>query len=257
LSADPARTGISVDFDGTLAEIVPVPEEARPLSGATEVLRLLAARFAVMAVVSGRPVSFLADRLSVSTPDNRIQLFGEYGLECRLADGSVSRDPAVEHYLADVAAALREARASAKEGVHVEEKGISLTLNWRRATRYADDTLELADRLAARHALALRRGKMAVELIPRVGRDKGTVVAELFAGLAAGCVLGDDLADLPAFAAAEAIARERPFEAVRVVAMSGEVPPELVAAADLSVEGPAGALSFLRALAAGVRPSAG
>lgn len=53
LRADPGTSGLFLDFDGTLAEIVPDPKQAALVEGAVEVLSALASRFALVAVVSG------------------------------------------------------------------------------------------------------------------------------------------------------------------------------------------------------------
>jgi trehalose 6-phosphate phosphatase len=56
-----ARTAaVCLDFDGTLAPIVDDPNKARPLPGAVELLECLAARFAAVALISGRPADYLA-----------------------------------------------------------------------------------------------------------------------------------------------------------------------------------------------------
>jgi len=254
LTARPDRTGIEVDFDGTLAEIVPDPALAKPLPGATDVLFGLAASFAVTAIVSGRPVGFLVDRLGLGLSSTPLEIFGEYGIEHRNNDGSVSLDPQATRYLDSVASALEQARAAAPPGVVVEEKGISLTLNWRAVPQLAEAAQALAQRLAERHGLAIRTGKMANELVPKVARDKGSVVTALFAGLSAGCVVGDDTGDIPAFKAVTALADDGGFDAVRVVASSPEVPAELVEAADVVVDGPKGALEFLKELSRRARP---
>ena len=249
MTARPDRTGIEVDFDGTLAEIVPDPALATPIVGVTEVLDALAERFAVTAIVSGRPVSFLVDRLDIGASSTPLEIFGEYGIEHRNPDGSVSRDPQAAQYADAVAGAVAEARAAAPLGVIIEEKGISLTLNWRSAPELAEEARALAEQLAERHGLAIRPGKMANELVPKVARDKGSIVTALFAGLSAGCVVGDDVGDIPAFNALTALANDGGFDAVRVVASSPEVPKELIEAADVIVDGPHGALEFLTELA--------
>src|SRR4051812_8239399 len=64
LGAAPARTALLCDFDGTLAPIVDDPAAAGPLPGAVEVLARLSERLGLVAVVSGRPVSFLTAQLS-------------------------------------------------------------------------------------------------------------------------------------------------------------------------------------------------
>src|SRR5213596_722348 len=59
----PERAAVVTDFDGTLAPIVTDPAAARPLAVVPDLLRRLAARFARVAVVSGRPAAFLLDHL--------------------------------------------------------------------------------------------------------------------------------------------------------------------------------------------------
>jgi trehalose 6-phosphate phosphatase len=51
---------LCLDFDGTLSPIVDDPNQARPLPGIVELLSPLAARFTAVAVVSGRPATYLA-----------------------------------------------------------------------------------------------------------------------------------------------------------------------------------------------------
>src|SRR2546427_10447989 len=51
---DPARAGFVLDFDGTLSGIAPTPAEARALPGASAVLATLAARYPLVAILSGR-----------------------------------------------------------------------------------------------------------------------------------------------------------------------------------------------------------
>ena len=55
LAAEPDRSALFLDFDGTLAAIVEDPTAARPLPGVPALLAALAPRFALVAVISGRP----------------------------------------------------------------------------------------------------------------------------------------------------------------------------------------------------------
>ena len=83
--------------------------------------------------------------------------------------------------------------------------------------------------------------------------DKGVALAEYVREVGAGSVLyaGDDLGDLPAFAAVEKL-RSDGTPGVLVCSGSTEV-PELAGRADLSVQGPAGVVAFLTELAEAVR----
>jgi trehalose 6-phosphate phosphatase len=92
-------------------------------------------------------------------------------------------------------------------------------------------------------------GKQSWELRPPVPTDKGTVVVELAAGLQAVCFAGDDTGDLSAFAALARLWAEG-VETLGVAVGGPETPPEVLDAADLVVDGPAGVLDLLEALAA-------
>jgi trehalose 6-phosphate phosphatase len=213
------------------------------------VLARLTARFGVVAVVSGRPVAFLAARLGVGPALSRLRVYGHYGLEHLEPDGSIAYDPLVDDYKGVVAAAVREAHARVPPGAFVEDKGLALTLHWRQAPEAAPAAIELAHEIAEGHGLAIRQGKRAIELVLPVANDKGSVVTSLLAACSAGCVLGDDVGDIPAFTAVDTLAHSGQFTGVRVAVTSAEAPEALLASADFVVEGPAGALGFLDELA--------
>jgi trehalose-6-phosphatase len=99
LGADPAATALVMDFDGTLSEIVPRPDDARPRPEVVPLLLALVDRFAVVGIVSGRPVEFLRTHLPVPG----LALVGQYGLERSVGDDVVA-DPRVEPFVAAVAA---------------------------------------------------------------------------------------------------------------------------------------------------------
>jgi trehalose-phosphatase len=89
LRAQPGSTAVLVDFDGTLAPIVRDREAAVPLPGMVEALTALCDDYALVAVVSGRPVSYLQRHL----PGDLVMV-GLYGLE-RVRDGRLEHHPEV------------------------------------------------------------------------------------------------------------------------------------------------------------------
>ncbi len=218
-------------------------------------LARLTARFGVVAVVSGRPVAFLVERLGIGPALARLGVYGHYGLEHLEPDGSIAYDPLVDDYAGVVAAAIREAHARVPTGAFVEDKGLALTLHWRQAPEAAPAAIELAHEIAEGHGLAIRQGRRAIELVLPVANDKGSVVTSLLAACSAGCVLGDDVGDIPAFTAVDTLAQSRHFAGVRVAVTSPEAPEALIASADFVVEGPAGALGFLDELAKRASPA--
>jgi trehalose 6-phosphate phosphatase len=250
LLENPGASAVLSDFDGTLSPIVADPTGAFPLPEVPGVLGALARRFGVVAVVSGRPVSFLAQRLAAAGPG--VRLFGAYGLEW-IEDGAVRRAPEVEPWRQPVAEVVEAARSAfAGEAVGIEDKEVSVTLHWRQAPGAGDRARDFAQLWARRTGLELQAGRMAVEFRPPVHIDKGSVVERLARGSAAACFAGDDAGDLPAFTALDRLAQEG-TRTVRVAVADEETPPELVAAADMVVWGPVEALDLFRALASRAR----
>jgi trehalose 6-phosphate phosphatase len=237
----PGQAGILVDFDGTLSPIVDDPASAMPLDGARDALDELSRTYKLVAVLSGRPVAFLAPHLPPT-----VVLSGLYGLEV-LKAGRRTDHPqsgAWREVIDDVATL---ARARGPEGMEVEPKGLSLTLHFRRRPQLATEVRAWADAQSARSGLQVRDAKMSVELHPPIQADKGTAVEQLASKLAAVCFVGDDLGDLPAFDALDRLA-ERGASALRVAVDGPETPPTLVERADAVVDGPAGVLQLLREL---------
>lgn len=242
LLTDPGRAAVVSDFDGSLSPIVDDPAAARPAPGAAEVLRALADRYGLVAVLSGRPTDFLR---SVVPPG--IVLSGLYGLEV-VRDGERTDHPGAGAWRETVADVARTSADRGPEGMDVEPKGLSLTLHYRRHPQAAAAVEDWARRQAARSGLVVRPARMSVELHPPIAADKGTALVSLATGFAAVCFIGDDRGDLPAFDALDALAG-RGAHTVRVAVRSGESPPDLLDRADLIVEGPEAVVGLLGELA--------
>jgi trehalose 6-phosphate phosphatase len=238
---------VFVDFDGTLAAIVEDPAAARPHDRAVEVLGQLARRWGRVAVVSGRPAGFLLEHLSGS---GSTEFHGLYGMERAVSGaGEIETHPDAEPWREAVASAAAAAEASLGAAM-VERKGLTVTLHYRSEPDLRETVEDVGADLSDRYGLVGHPGKMSTELRPPVAVDKGTVVRHLAAGLAAIAFAGDDLGDLPAL---EAIAALRAEGAATLSIASGgaETPPEVVRAADVTVDGPDGVIEVLRQLAAG------
>jgi trehalose 6-phosphate phosphatase len=260
LVADPGHSAIVTDFDGTLSPIVDDPGRARGLAGAADVLHRLARRFAVVAVVSGRPVSFLDERLApggraaVSDPSEpgaaaAVRLVGLYGLEWSGSDGVVITEPDAEPWRPIVADTATRLRSTAPPGVEVEFKGLGVTVHWRRAPDAGPWAMAEVAGEERRTGLRAHPGRLSVELRPDLGIDKGTTTRRLVEGCSAACYLGDDLGDLPAYLALDRLAAEEGMATVSVAVVDGESAHEVAEAADVVVAGPEQALTLLDWLA--------
>ena len=234
-----------VDFDGSISAIVDDPASARVIPAARAALAGLTGTFGTVGVVSGRPVEFLARAIDLPG----LTLVGQYGLE-RMEGGRAVVDARAEPYLGPVAAAAGELERELPDLLVERKAGVAVTVHWRTAPDRERAAVEAVDRVAQRHGLTVYPTKMARELRPPVPADKGTAVGLLVEGSIAACFAGDDRGDLEAFATLARLAADGRLEhAVRIAVGSDEAPAELLAQADVAVDGPAGLVSLLEDLA--------
>ncbi len=238
---DPRTAGIFTDFDGTLAPIVDDPAASRPLSGAPETLEALAGRIGRVAVVSGRPVEVLGRFFGPN-----VELSGLYGLQ-RLVGGRRVDHAEAAAWAPVIDDTVERARAELPDGVRVEPKGLSVTLHYRERPELGGAAEKWADGEAVRSGLRCHAARMSVELHPPIEADKGTAVLALAEGLDSVAFVGDDVGDLPGFAALDALAASG-VHTVKVAVHSTEQDPRLVAAADLMVDGPGAVLGLFATL---------
>ncbi|MFI7504218.1 trehalose-phosphatase [Streptomyces sp. NPDC049687] len=256
ITTRPSGTLVALDFDGTLAPIVENPEDARAHPDALTALQALAPKVAAVAVITGRPAEVAVRNAGFAGAEglDRLAVLGHYGAErWDAATGEVTAPaphPGVAAARAELPAVLEA--AGDWPGVWVEEKGgRAVAVHTRRATdpQAAFDALrEPLTGLATGHGLIVEPGRMVLELRPP-GMDKGVALLEHIRETGAESVLyaGDDLGDLPAFAAVEKL-RSDGVPGLLVCSGSAEV-TELAARADLVVDGPSGVVRLLRNLA--------
>jgi trehalose 6-phosphate phosphatase len=254
LRADPSRTAVLTDVDGTLAPIVARPELAAVPSRTSDLLRALNQRFGLVGCISGRQA--LEARRLVGVEE--IAYAGNHGLELLLPGENEPRlDPALtgtERLAADFIAAL-DAEELTATGFRFEDKGPIQSLHWRGAAdeRAAEARAHEIAAEAGRAELEPRWGRKVLELRPLGGGGKDAAVAALLAGedIAAAAFAGDDRTDLDAFRRLRELREQGQLEsALCVGVISAEAPPELTEECDLAVDGPDGWVSLLEELGA-------
>ncbi|EHM25460.1 MULTISPECIES: trehalose-phosphatase [Streptomyces] len=256
--ARPDRAVVALDFDGTLADIVPDPEQARAHPGTVAALAALAPKVAAVAVITGRPAGVAVRHGGFAGVPGleHLVVLGHYGAErWDAVTGTVNAPaphPGVAAVRAELPGVLHE--FGSWRGTWIEEKGRAVAVHTRRAQdpQAAFETLRgPLGELAAKHGLIVEPGRLVLELRPP-GMDKGVALATFVAELDAESVIyaGDDLGDLAAFAAVEKLRTEGPDGIPGLLVCSGSTEvPELAERADLSVPGPAAVVDFLAALA--------
>lgn len=274
------RIVVVTDFDGTLSPIASDPPSADLLPAARTALRSLVRVAAerpdrlLVVILTGRQASDIAARVRVGG----VRYVGNHGLEWGRLSGrgsgrrlAVDEAPGLE--AATAAARSLADRVAGRLGgpgwLVVEPKGPAVAFHFRRAAdpAAAQSAIEaaaeawFADEAAGPGAgrtmavLSPIRGRRVVEFRPRGEAGKAGAVARLLGeespvGVVA---LGDDRSDAEAF---EVVHRWRdggqPADrrALLVgIAGSVEAPPELIARADLLLDGPADAAWLLGRLA--------
>ena len=257
---DRARALLAFDYDGTLAPIVPDPEQAAPHPRVVGSLVDLASHVGTVAIITGRPARVavrLAGLAGVAGLEG-FTVLGHYGLERWDAASDVVQTaeppPGLSKARAELPGLLSSLRLGAAD---IEDKGLSVAVHVRRlpdgesAAARLDQPLR---ELAGRCGLVAEPGRLVVELRPP-GMDKGQALRRLVAETAARSVAfaGDDLGDLAAFAEIDRMRRDG-LPGLKVCSGSVEQ-SALCERADLVVHGPEGIVGFMDALVTALRQS--
>lgn len=189
---------LGLDFDGTLAPIAPRPEDAVLPEGARGAVERLVAHGVAVAVISGRGLEDVRDKVGV----DGVVYAGSHGFE--IAGGGLDYlhpvTAEMEALLPRVADEI-EAGLAGVDGVQVERKRVSLAVHERRVggdegrARVAKVTRDVA----TRYGLRCKTGKEVFELGPDVDWHKGRALQEIAGGRVA-MYVGDDVTDEDAFA---------------------------------------------------------
>ena len=235
LRADRAHCLLALDFDGTLAPIVPDPSAARPSASCRSLLaRLSCSPRCTLVLLSGRGVPSLR-ALAGLPASTRMAWVGAHGATCEasaaLALSSWGPPAGAAAALAAVRADLETVLASGvAHGAALEDHGSSLSCHYRACSERGGAALAAAVDAALVRAAGAgagatdapvleRRGGQLVHEVRLRGVDKGVALARIVRDAVAGLpasgttalqllVAGDDVTDEDAFGAALALEGE-------------------------------------------------
>lgn len=242
-SVDPLRpilsrppVALASDIDGTLAPIVPNPEDATITPVCREALHQLKAWGVMVLLLTGRRLE--EARRMVGLDD--VIYAANHGLTLWI-NGREETPPLVREYEQWARLVLGELGAISVPGVSVEDKGPVLAFHYRRAADEAAARAAIMSALAASSAAGrfqMQEGRKVIELRPPVGIDKGSALRSFAQrlNLRAIVCLGDDATDVDMFrAVAQMRAEDR--VGVTIAVASAESTPQLMTTADYSVDG--------------------
>lgn len=258
LDKDPGKVLLALDFDGTLAPMVPDPEDSRMHHGSAAALQALGERVGKIAIITGRG----ADKVrQLGELDNRpgfgsVTVLGQYGVErWDAATGEVRTPeppPSVAAAQRDLARMLADLASHGKPvaGVHLEDKGRAIGVHTRRADDPEGAMLAIDEpvrAIADKHGLQFEPGRNVLELRSSTN-TKGDALREIGSEFRPSAVafLGDDLGDVPAFELLAEL-RTKGLVCCAVVSASQEQ-PSLTALADVICDGPDGIADWLASL---------
>ncbi len=240
---------VALDFDGTLSDIVPRPEDAQLTEERRQLLRELNSRprFAV-AVISGRTLEDVRERVGLTD----IAYAGHHGLE--IAGPGFHHVPPEAEAFRDTVARLGEtleATAGQTPGVILEHKGLSLSIHYRLAPKVQRQSVLRAIRRTVKPLqdageVRIVKGKEVVNMLPPLEWHKGSALQWLIelldsiphrVGGIFPIYIGDDVTDEDAFP----VARE-----TGIAARVG--PPKRGSAAEYTLEDTAEVEATLRAI---------
>lgn len=252
LVADPGRSAVLLDVDGTLAPIVRDPEDA----SVSELFRRLivecSARYGLVGCVSGRQAAEARRIVGIGA----IPYAGNHGLELLprgFAEAQV--DPEAERWMSQVHGVIEKQESGEihELGLRIEDKGTIVGMHWR-GVEDEEAARALAERIAGQasdEGLHIHRGRSVIEIRPPVTAGKDGAVRALLHGVDVGWALyaGDDRTDIDAFAGLRGLVTEGRLDGAACIAVgSEEAPPELLERADIVVDGEEGVRELLTVL---------
>jgi trehalose 6-phosphate phosphatase len=233
--------GVLADIDGTLAPIVPRPEDAAVPEETRELLRGLTGRGVRVALITGRSLEAARSIAGLS----EVAYAAGHGLTLWI-EGRTEVAPGLEPYpeLARRAEHDLGPLASRIPGVQFENKGPLLAVHYRRTAEpeaAREAILAELQRSPVTERFWVQEGRFLIELRPPIGVDKGTAAVALAGrlGLRGAIVLGDDMTDIDMFAALGG-KKVAGLTAATIAVVNEEATPEVLRAADYSLEGTEG-----------------
>lgn len=237
------------DIDGTLAPIVPHPEDASITLRSREAILALIDAGVRAAFVTGRPLETARRMVGIE----EAYYATNHGLDVWPPGGGIETPEEARPYVGWARDVLREIGGIDAPGIVVEDKGAILAFHYRLAE---DESVALAVIKAAiarsQSAIhfAVQEGRKVYELRPPLSVNKGSAARMLAARMGAASVLtmGDDVTDFEMFDGVRSLGLPN-----AVIGVWNAEEPEVVERADYFVRGVVGVEWLLGELVRAIR----
>ncbi|MHB9111772.1 MAG: trehalose-phosphatase [Thermoleophilia bacterium] len=253
LLAEPGASAVFLDLDGTLAPIMPRPNDVAIPPGISRLIRKLAHAYLAVTVVSGRPAAG-AKRI---VGNAELAYIGNHGFETMLPGHAVVVCEEAQEYIPKIRELVEYCRKDeemAEMGIWLEDKTATMSFHFRRASDPGESVAFIRGRffpMIEKLGLAISEGRKVIEVRPPVPINKGVAVGQLLDRL--GCrqaiYIGDDTTDVDALKELRKRKRRKNNVMVSVGVISSEMPAELAKYSDLLVDRISGVEVALQILA--------
>jgi len=239
--------GLITDVDGTISQTAPTPQQARVSPLCHRYLSTLCEHLALVAAISGRPALEIKNMINI---DDMVYI-GNHGLERWVKGRSEFQKDAKDYSMVIKNAIRKLAPLLSIEGISIENKGVTATIHYRLCPEpqlAETEILNAVATLSQAENLRVIKERMAIDILPPVEVNKGTAILDLIQeyNLQGGIYLGDDLTDVDAFKAIHVACHDLGFQGFAIGITSQEMPEELVAETDFTLNGISDVEDFLR-----------
>ncbi len=234
------------DFDGTLSKIVAEPGAATIDEVAFKNFTALSEIFSFIGILTGRPFSFIASLIEESLEKSveltgRFLLFSLYGNErSELNKDFKFNTPKSFLNRSKIEGSLSELKTrklmDLPNGVFVEDKGLTVAVHVRNSSANVDDLIANFNICDEFPDFEVFKGREHFEIRPKGFLDKGDIIRELGQTLS-GIYIGDDISDIPAFKAIDALSmNNKECSYLKVAIFNNETEPILFDSADVVLD---------------------
>lgn len=244
--------GLVSDIDGTLSDIAATPEMATVADEIRQSLARLTRRLDLVGIVTGRAAPVAAAMIGLP----ELIYIGNHGMEQQIGS-ELSQNPEAAAATSAIAAAVAEIEgafaAQHSDWLLVENKGVSASVHYRLApdpVAAQAMLLPAVTTAAAQHGLVVTEGRLIFEFRPNVTINKGSALADLatrhqLRGL---IFLGDDLTDVDAFLALQALRAAGAIDGLAIGVLGPESHPRVRETMDIGIAGVPAAAALLATL---------
>ncbi|MDO8735675.1 MAG: trehalose-phosphatase [Thermoleophilia bacterium] len=253
LLADPGASAVFLDLDGTLAPIMPRPNDVAVTPEISRMIRKLAHAYLAVTVVSGRPATG-AKRI---VGNAELAYIGNHGFETMLPGHAVVVCEEAQEYIPKIRELVEYCRKDeelAEMGIWLEDKTATMSFHFRRSSDPDQSAAFIRDKFFPRIkelGLAVSAGRKVIEVRPPVPVNKGVAVGQLLDRLDCrqAIYIGDDTTDVDALKELRKRKRRKNTVMVGVGVISSEMPSDLAKNSDLLVDRISGVEVALQILA--------